>query len=60
MFCIYIKVMSFKYHFRQNFHNAFTQYVYIHNAFKKYKEIWDKIRNFFSKTFDSEPVYNDK
>ena len=27
---------------------------------KKYLEIWNKIKSFIEKEFDSEPVYNDK
>ena len=28
--------------------------------FKKYNEIWDKIKNLFEKLFNSEPMNNDK
>ena len=28
--------------------------------FKKYNEIWEKVKNIATKEFDSEPVYNDK
>ena len=27
---------------------------------KKYNEIWEKVKNFIKKEFDSEPVYNEK
>ena len=30
------------------------------NFFKKYNEVWDKIKNLFKREFDTEPLYNDK
>ena len=30
------------------------------NYYKKYNEIWDKMKNLFGKKFDSEPVHYDK
>ena len=27
---------------------------------EKYNEIWEKVKNFIKKEFDSEPVYNEK